>query len=87
MNQPERASVRFPQLKLRPSHDVMTNNDEPLAFFITWTVYGTHLQGHEQGWRRRKKGTQPPQPLLEGWRHDRLNHPVIVLDADMRVIV
>lgn len=65
----------------------MTNYDDPLAYFITWTVYGTHLQGHEEGWRRRKKGTQPPQPLLERWRQDRLKHPVIMLDADMRAIV
>jgi hypothetical protein len=32
------------------------NSDDPIAYFITWTVYGTHLQGDERGWRRRRKG-------------------------------
>lgn len=63
------------------------NFDEPLAFFITWTVYGTHLQGNESGWRKRRKGTQPSQPLLEQWHRDRLNHPVILLSDDQRVVV
>ena len=65
----------------------MIGNDDSLASFITWTVYGTHLQGHQQGWPRRKNGTQLPQPLLERWRQDRLKHPIVALDADMRVIV
>lgn len=65
----------------------MTNDDDPLAFFITWTVYGTHLQGHHQGWRKHRKGTQLPQPLLERWRQDRLKHPIIELDVEQRVIV
>jgi REP element-mobilizing transposase RayT len=63
------------------------NPDEPLAFFITWTVYGTHLQGDERGWRRRRQGDQPPQPRLEQWHRERLNHDVILLSPDQRTIV
>ncbi len=34
------------------------NSDEPLAFFYTWTVYGTFLQGDVRFWRKRRKGEQ-----------------------------
>lgn len=56
------------------------NDDEPLAFFITWTVYGTFLQGDERGWRRRRQGQQLPQPKLAQWRRDRLKHSIQLLN-------
>ncbi len=59
-------------------------NDEPLAYFITFTVYGTFLQGDSRWWRSRGKGLQPPQPLLEQWHRNRLNHEVVLLDEDQR---
>jgi REP element-mobilizing transposase RayT len=62
-------------------------DNEPMAFFITWSVYGTHLQGDLRGWRRRRKGDQPPQPRLEKWRRDRLKHEVILLSSDHRAAV
>ncbi len=61
--------------------------DEPIAFFITWTVYGTHLQGASSGWRKIGKGERAPQPLLESWHRDRLNHPIILLDKANRETV
>jgi REP element-mobilizing transposase RayT len=63
------------------------HDDEPLAFFITWTIYGTHLQGHWRGWRRRRHGYQPPQPRLEAWHAQRLTHRVLLLTADQRQAV
>ena len=63
------------------------SNDEPVAFFITWTVYGTFLQGDERGWRRRKKGNQAPQPKLATWRRKRLKHAIELLgDAQQSVV-
>jgi REP element-mobilizing transposase RayT len=63
------------------------NNDAPLAFFITWTVYGTYLQGDERGWRKRCTGQQLPQPELAQWRRERLKHPVQLLnDAQQSVV-
>lgn len=62
-------------------------NDDPLAYFITWTVYGTFLQGDSRWWRSRQKGSQAPQPLLEQWHRDRLNHDVILLGEPQREIV
>ena len=29
------------------------NAGEPLAYFITWTTYGTWLPGDERGWNRK----------------------------------
>lgn len=60
---------------------------DPLAYFITWTVYGSHLQGDERGWRRRRKGNQLPQPRLAQWRRERLKFDVVLLSADGRKIV
>ena len=40
---------------------MIMNNDQPIAFFITFTVYGTFLQGDARWWRSRTNGTQPPQ--------------------------
>lgn len=35
------------------------NNDDPIAFFITWTVYGTFLQGDVRLEEATKRGTTP----------------------------
>jgi len=63
------------------------HQDTPLAFFITWTVYGTFLQGDERGWRKRQQGEQLPQPNLARWRNQRLKHPVKLLDQAQRAAV
>ncbi len=60
---------------------------EPIAFFITWTVYGSHLQGDQRGWRRRRRGEQAPQPLLAQWRRQRLKHDVLLLSPEQRDVV
>ena len=61
--------------------------DEPTGYFITWTVYGTFLQGDARWWRKKKAGEQPPQPLLEQWHRDRLKHEIILLTDDHRKVV
>ncbi|MCA9128814.1 MAG: hypothetical protein KDB22_17130 [Planctomycetales bacterium] len=60
--------------------------DEPLAFFITWTVYGTWLQGDERGWRHYRGGHEKPQPLLAKWRRERLLHDVVLLTEQQRCV-
>ena len=59
-------------------------DDAPLAYFITWTVYGTWLQGDERGWRRYRGGHELPQPLLAQWHRDRLLYPIVLLTAKHR---
>jgi len=61
--------------------------DDPIAFFITWTVYGSRLQGDVRGWRRRRHGDQEPQPRLAEWRRERLKHEVMLLSPEQRVVV
>ena len=61
--------------------------DAPLGFFITWTVYGTFLQGDERWWRKGRFGTLPPQPLLQQWHRDRLKYDVVPLSVEHRKIV
>ena len=62
-------------------------SDSPIAFFITWTIYGTHLQGDLRGWRQRRKGNQLPKPRLAEWRRDRLKHPILLLSDQQRTTV
>ena len=61
--------------------------DGPIAFFITWTVYGTHLQGDARGWKQRRKGNQPPKLRLAEWHRDRLKHPILLLSDKQRATV
>ena len=63
------------------------NTDEPLGYFITWTVYGTFLQGDERWWRKKRQGSQSPQLRLEQWHRDRLKHDVILVSDKHREIV
>ena len=62
-------------------------SDDPIAYFLTWTVYGTHLPGDPTGWRKRGQGAQLPQPRLAEWHRDRLQHDVILLNVAHREIV
>jgi REP element-mobilizing transposase RayT len=63
------------------------NHQTPLAYFITWTIYGVHLQGALTGWRRRREGEKPPQPLLEAWHAERLTHSIVLFNSCERVAV
>jgi REP element-mobilizing transposase RayT len=63
------------------------NSDIHLAYFNTWTVYGTWLQGDVRGWRQSDHGHQLPQPLLADWRRERLSHTIRLLDnADRKTV-
>jgi REP element-mobilizing transposase RayT len=62
-------------------------NHDPLAYFITWTVYGTFLQGDSRWWSHRRQGKTKPQPRLEQWHRHRLKHDVLLLTAEQRPIV
>jgi REP element-mobilizing transposase RayT len=36
-----------------------------IAFFHTWTLYGTWLPGDERGWMERGRGARSPDPMRE----------------------
>ncbi|MEZ6115724.1 MAG: hypothetical protein R3C28_04020 [Pirellulaceae bacterium] len=65
---------------------VMEFTNEPLAYFITWSVYGTFLHGDRRWWKQ-NGATHPPRPLLEKWHRDRLKHPIVLLSESHREIV
>ncbi len=64
----------------------MMNNDV-LAFFITWTCYGTYLPGDKRSWTKWHKGEQLSQPLLEDWCRGRIAETAVLLDKTEREIV
>ncbi|NOX55538.1 MAG: hypothetical protein GXP27_14095 [Planctomycetes bacterium] len=61
--------------------------DEPIAFFITWSTYGTWLPGDSRGWRKWRAGDQPPQPRLEAWCRRRMRGNPVVLSPCHRAVV
>jgi REP element-mobilizing transposase RayT len=38
---------------------------DPIAYFITWSTYGTWLPGDERGWVEYRRGWQLPNPVRE----------------------
>jgi REP element-mobilizing transposase RayT len=40
-------------------------NANPIAFFLTWSTYGTWLPGDSRGWVEYRRGFQLPDPILE----------------------
>jgi len=62
-------------------------NENPIAFFMTWTCYGTWLPGDERGWTKWHKSYQVPQPLLADWCRDHMTEPPVQLDAEQRAMV
>ena len=56
------------------------------GYLITWTVYGTFLQGDARWWSNRKQRGITPQPRLAQWHADRLNYPVKLLSDEEQLI-
>src|ERR1700694_1844356 len=61
--------------------------DDPLAYFLTWTTYGSWLPGDERGWVFRGKGFQVPSPILQSAAAQLMTEPSCTLDIDERTIV
>lgn len=64
------------------------NTDEPIAYFITWTTYGTWLPGDERGWQRRGEGgIKPPNELFAKMAEADMKETAFTLSLDDREIV
>lgn len=60
----------------------------PIAYLITWSTYGSRLQGDERGWRIRVHGSErKSQPRLKAWHRGRLRHEVRTLTKSERAQV
>ena len=62
-------------------------HDDPIAFFITWTCYGTWMPGDERGWTKWHKSDQVPQPLLADWCRENMSEKPAFLSEQQRTIV
>lgn len=61
---------------------------EPLAYFLTWTTYGTWLPGDERGWNRKGlAGAQPPNALFVEMAASKLKERPFMLDEIHRSLV
>jgi REP element-mobilizing transposase RayT len=65
---------------------------EPIAYFLTWTTYGTWLHGDERGSvddRHNVPGTPfaPANPRRLAYRAAQLKHPPFTLDESARGVV
>ncbi len=62
--------------------------DEPLAYLITWTTYGSWLPGEEKGWvNRDRPGIQPGNQALWNNAHVRLKQEPVTLTLEQRALV
>jgi len=61
--------------------------DSPLAFFVTWTCYGTWVPGDDRGWTKWHNGDQHPKPFLAEWCREQMVESSVLLDAEQRETV
>src|ERR671935_1584540 len=72
------------QAKTRPNQPPMA---EPLAYFLTWTTYGTWLPGDERGWVAKPGQIQPGDWQTELDNAGRMSEPSFQLTSEQRQIV
>jgi REP element-mobilizing transposase RayT len=60
---------------------------ELLAYFITWTTYGTWLPGDDRGWVKRQRGQQPPDASLRQTAQARMTDSACLLSPEERYVV
>jgi hypothetical protein len=60
---------------------------DPLAYFLTWTTYGTWLLGDERGWVERGHGEQLPDPARKEFAESLMGETPCHLDSEQRELV
>lgn len=60
---------------------------EPLAYFLTWTTYGTWLPGDERGWVDGTGRRREPDESLKKTASDSMAEPSFTLDLPQRSLV
>jgi REP element-mobilizing transposase RayT len=60
---------------------------EPLAYFLTWTTYGTWLPGDERGWMRRPGILELPNASLKRVARQLQSETSLILAPEQRQIV
>ena len=70
-----------------PTCDGRPVHDEQLAFFLTWTTYGTWLPGDNRGWVAKPGQFRAADPKREESARKRLTEDPLTLDDQQRAIV
>jgi REP element-mobilizing transposase RayT len=66
----------------------MDKGEFPLAYFITWTTYGTWLPGDERGWcKRGSRVIEPPDPALSDAARGAMTEEPVVLNQAQRELL
>ena len=60
---------------------------EPIAYFLTWSTYGTWLPGDRRGWVEYHQGWQLPDPILELECAARMSENACRLSSEQRAAV
>src|SRR5262245_11622056 len=60
---------------------------EPIAYFITWTTYGSWLPGDERGWVEKPSRLRDPDPAREEFARHLMTESECSLDHEQRHIV
>ncbi len=63
------------------------NMPPPLAYFLTWTTYGTWLPGDERGWVKRGEGLQLPETAINSKAESLMTETPCWFDREQRAIV
>ena len=71
-------------MNLEPGHFPM---GEPLAFFLTWTTYGTWLPGDERGWVEKPGQFRAPDAQRRESAQHLMTEPALTLEVEQRQIV
>jgi REP element-mobilizing transposase RayT len=58
-----------------------------IAYFHTWTTYGTWLPGDDRGWYCRDYGTQDPNSEIHFASRLRMTEHAVILNPSQRIIV
>jgi hypothetical protein len=61
--------------------------EEPLAYFLTWTTYGTWLPGDERGWVAKPGQLRAPDANHKEAAQRLMTEPALTLDVEQRCIV
>jgi REP element-mobilizing transposase RayT len=70
-----------------PRYDGRPAADDPLAYFLTWTTYGTWLPGDERGWVEKPGQFREADPLAQRIGRHRMTEEALLLDDEQRAIV
>lgn len=73
----------FGDKRTRPHEPPMP---DPVAFFLTWTTYGTWLPGDERGWVWKGKGLREADPVKKAVAQERMTEPACALDEEQRAL-